>query len=267
MWLLLAFGWAKTLDMSNQQFTTIGSIIPEETFGIPSQLISQENIVVKLEPDGVIIGGNQILYADVKGVKFQSLKSLLKTTYSLTLSDGANTYILRIPDKQIAKSFPYQLDEINTSFWSGDKKVIKKGIIHGLGVSLLTILTFYIAFHYFNFDNDKAEKISGLTYMASIFILGFIWKKRNGITMSFSNIEATINLLRYAFGMAIVVVFFSLFAMFDEISAFGQWWPLFMIILVPFALFAQTAHISVMTAMGGWFCRITPDKENAHGKI
>ncbi len=253
--------------MSHQQFTTKGSITPEETFGMPPPLIAEEVIVVQLEPDGVKIGDNQILYADVKTVYLQSFKSLLKTKYSLTLCDGVNTYILKIPSKQIAESFPYQIDEINTSFWSGSGKVIKKGIIHGLGVSLLTILTFYVAFKHFNLSKDQAIDVSGLSYIVSVCILGFIWKKQNGITMSFSDLGSTYSLFRYSFGIAIVGVVFTLPTMVGEIYSFGQWWPLIMTGLVPFALFAQTVNVTGMAVIGGWFCKITPNETNTHGKI
>lgn len=134
-------------------------------------------------------------------------------------------------------------------------KVIKNGFFHCLVVMVLVVATFFVTTKIFNFSASIAEAIAALCYVLAVGRLGYIWKKRNGQTFSLYDREANKNLVRYAFGAAIVLVTF-IFPQVLKISLpAGPWWPLVLLIVVPFGLFAQTANFSILIVVGGWFYR------------
>lgn len=133
--------------------------------------------------------------------------------------------------------------------------MIKQGFIHCLGVMLLTVTTFFVASTVFGFEKSNAEALAGLSYALAVGKLGYIWKLKNGKTFSLLDGDANKKLIRYAFGAAIVLVSFMLPVLIKIIHSVGPWWPLALLLLIPFGLFAQTANFSMLVFAGGWFCR------------
>ena len=120
---------------------------------------------------------------------------------------------------------------------------------------LIVVTTFFVALTVCGLEKSNAEALAGLVYMLAVGVLGYIWKLKNGKTFSLLDHEANKKLIRYGFGAAIVLVGFMLPALIKIISSIGPWWPLALLLLVPFGLFAQTAGFSTLVAAGGWFCR------------
>ncbi len=133
--------------------------------------------------------------------------------------------------------------------------MIKQGLIHCLGVMLLTMAIFFIASKLFGLEKSSAEALAGLSYVLAVGALGYIWKLKNGKTFSLSDRDANKKLIRYAFGAAIVLVGIMFPALMKIISSVGAWWPLALLLLIPFGLFAQTANFAALVVAGGWFCR------------
>lgn len=129
------------------------------------------------------------------------------------------------------------------------------GVIHCVGVMLLTVAVGFVAWGVFGLEKSDAEALAGLIYMLAVGVLGYIWKLKNGKTFSFHDRDASQKLIRYAFGAAIVLVGIMLPSAIKEIASVGPWWPFVLLFLVPFFLFAQTANFSILVVVGGWFCR------------
>lgn len=132
---------------------------------------------------------------------------------------------------------------------------MKQGFIHCLGIVLIIVTTFFVALKVFGLEESNAEALAGLSYMLAVGALGYIWKLKNGKTISLLDRDANKKLIRYAFGAALVLVGIMLPALIRIIYPIGPWWPLALLLLIPFGLFAQTASFSVLVVAGGWFCK------------
>ena len=133
--------------------------------------------------------------------------------------------------------------------------MIKQGFLHCLGVMLLTVTIFFVASKVFGLEKSNSEALAGLSYVLAVGGLGYIWKLKNGKTFSLFDRDANKKLIRYAFGAAIVLVGIMLPALIKIIYSVGPWWPLALLLLIPFGLFAQTANFSILVSAGGWFCK------------
>jgi len=130
--------------------------------------------------------------------------------------------------------------------------IVKKGSAHGIGLIVLVIVVNIICSK-FALSSKDSGGIAELTYLAAVGLIGFFWKKRNGKTFSLIDGEANKDLFSYSLGAITPLVLVLTVVEFNKISAVGDWWPLFMLFLIPFGLFSQALNFAAILAMGGWF--------------
>jgi len=131
--------------------------------------------------------------------------------------------------------------------------MIKKGALHGFVVMLIVTGIFLSSEKLFPNSGRYLELGIMLTSITLFGVLGYLWKKEHGKTLSIFGAVANMPLLKYSAGVAIWPVSLNLILMMPTIVEFGPWWPLFVLVLIPIAIVSGALSVATVVGVGGWF--------------
>jgi hypothetical protein len=131
-----------------------------------------------------------------------------------------------------------------------------KGITQGLVISLL-LLSFAFILSRIGFSEETTRDGPVILYMILVMGIGYLLKRKRQRSIYILEVLADKGLLRYAFGVAIPIVSLAIFNLFEEITSVGSMWPLFLLVIIPFAIFSQILNFWVLVVFGSWLCKET----------
>lgn len=124
------------MDILDESFKSKGVIVPEDTFGMPTPYIGLQELEVLVTENAIKIGDVSVQYEEIQNAVLRCEKSLFLEDITLTINDGINTCIVKIPNKNIANQLPYEMEEI----YVGTRELLTIAMGGKRGVVLFTLI-------------------------------------------------------------------------------------------------------------------------------
>jgi len=133
-------------------------------------------------------------------------------------------------------------------------------LVKGLALGLvITAVIFGFAFFLRSLGVSEVDSNNSaiVTYMILTVALGYFLKKAQAKEKHLGEITSK-RLFWLATGAVVPMVTLAIAFHLGDIKSVGTLWPLFLIALIPFAIFSQAIHFWVLVLFGVWLCKKSP---------